>query len=298
MEEATRLDHYATAYLERLGLDREPPSVEALARLHRAHVERIPYETLWIPLGEAWTVDPNESQRRIATEQRGGYCFHLNGSLHRLLTALGYHTVRHIGTVHGPEGPTPDGHANHLALTVHNLASQNDRLNGSNWYVDVGLGDALYEPIPLCVGPHIQGPMHLTMTDLGSSRWRLGHDPQLGSFTAMTFNTEPTEMASFANRHSELSTSLHSRFVRTVTVQRRDATGADILRGLILKRVGDQPTSTELFTADEWFTALRDVFDLPLQHLDRDARSRLWNRVNDAHNRWQTPDNNGSISRE
>jgi N-hydroxyarylamine O-acetyltransferase len=289
MEEATGLDHYVTAYLERLGLDREAPSVDALARLHRAHVERIPYETLWIPLGEAWTVDPTDSQRRIATERRGGYCFHLNGSFHRLLTELGYQTVRHVGTVHGPEGPTPDGYANHLALTVHNLASETDSLNGSDWYVDVGLGDALHEPIPLRVGRHIQGPMHLTMTDLGSSTWRLGHDPQIGSFTAMTFNTEPTEMASFANRHIELSTSPQSRFVRTVTVQRRDATGADILRGLVLKRVGEQPASTELSAADEWFGALSDVFNLPLNHLSRDTRSQLWDRVNDAHNRWQKP---------
>jgi N-hydroxyarylamine O-acetyltransferase len=289
MDESTGLGNYVAAYLDRLRLDREPPSVEALARLCRAHVERIPYETLWIHLSEDWTVDPAESQRRIATEQRGGYCFHLNGSFHRLLTALGYQTVKHIGTVHGPDGPTPDGYANHLALTVNNLASENDSLNGSDWYVDVGLGDALHEPIPFRVGPHIQGPMNLTMTDLGSSRWQLGHDPQIGSFTAMTFNTAPTEMASFANRHTELSTSPQSRFVRTVTVQRRDATGADIMRGLVLKRVGEQPSSTELGTADRWFSALREVFDLPLQHLGRDARSRLWNRVNDSHNRWQKP---------
>jgi N-hydroxyarylamine O-acetyltransferase len=289
MEEATRLDRYVAAYLERLRLDREPPTVEALARLHRAHVERIPYETLWVALAEAWTVDPAESQRRIATEQRGGYCFHLNGSFHRLLTALGYQTARHIGTVHGPDGPMADGYANHLALTVHNLASETDSLDGKDWYVDVGLGDALHEPIPFRVGPQIQGPMHLTMTNLGSSRWQLGHDPHIGSFTAMTFNTEPTEMASFVNRHTELSTSPQSRFVRTVTVQRRDATGADILRGLILRRVGDQLASTELRTADEWFGALRNTFNLPLKHLGRDERTQLWNRVNDAHNRWQTP---------
>lgn len=34
-----------TAYLDRLGLDAEPPSLQALTRLHRAHVERIAYET-------------------------------------------------------------------------------------------------------------------------------------------------------------------------------------------------------------------------------------------------------------
>lgn len=30
-----------TAYLDRLGLDAEPPSAGALARLHRAQVERV-----------------------------------------------------------------------------------------------------------------------------------------------------------------------------------------------------------------------------------------------------------------
>ena len=55
------------AYLARLGLDREPPSVEAMFRLHEAHAERIPYETLWIQLGE-----PRDRPGRLAgAPQRG-----------------------------------------------------------------------------------------------------------------------------------------------------------------------------------------------------------------------------------
>ena len=73
-------------------------------RLHRAHVERVPYETLWIPLGEAWGVDPADAVRRIATRQRGGYCFHLNGAFSELLRWLGYDVTRHLGGVHGPDG--------------------------------------------------------------------------------------------------------------------------------------------------------------------------------------------------
>ena len=41
----------------RLRIDAEPPSVDALHRIHRAHVDRIPYETTWIQLGEQWTID-------------------------------------------------------------------------------------------------------------------------------------------------------------------------------------------------------------------------------------------------
>src|SRR4051812_37631419 len=68
------------AYLSRLGLEAEPPSVDALQRLHRRQVERIPYETLWIQAGGAWGIDPVDSVRRIALQRRGGYCYHLNGA--------------------------------------------------------------------------------------------------------------------------------------------------------------------------------------------------------------------------
>src|SRR5437868_5974035 len=78
------------AYLDRLGLDVEPPSVDALFQVHRAHVERVAYETLWIHLGEGWSVDPADSVERVARGRRGGYCFHLNGAMSELLRGLGY----------------------------------------------------------------------------------------------------------------------------------------------------------------------------------------------------------------
>ncbi|MEO7369364.1 MAG: arylamine N-acetyltransferase, partial [Ilumatobacteraceae bacterium] len=93
------------AYLARLGLDAEPPSVEALLRLQSRHVERVPYETLWIHAGEAWGLDPAESVARIALHGRGGYCYHLNGALAELLESLGYVVHRHVGGVHGADGP-------------------------------------------------------------------------------------------------------------------------------------------------------------------------------------------------
>lgn len=82
------------AYLIRLGLDPEPPSVDALDRLHRAHVERVPYETAWIHEGRRWTTDPDAAMARIAHDGRGGYCYHLNGALALLLAALGYRVSR------------------------------------------------------------------------------------------------------------------------------------------------------------------------------------------------------------
>src|SRR5438270_11139622 len=106
-------------YLRRLGLEREPPSVPALHRLHRAHVERVPYETVWIHTGDRYSCSAEESLARIARTSRGGYCFHLNGAFSELLAALGYRVVRHVGGVHGPDGPSKQAMTNHLVLTVH-----------------------------------------------------------------------------------------------------------------------------------------------------------------------------------
>ena len=87
------------AYLRRLGAAVEPPSADALIRLHRAHVERIAWETLWIHLGEGWSIDPAAAARRLATGGRGGYCFHLNGGFSELLRSLGYRVAQHVGDV-------------------------------------------------------------------------------------------------------------------------------------------------------------------------------------------------------
>jgi N-hydroxyarylamine O-acetyltransferase len=277
-------DSLVAGYLKRLGLEPEPPSVDALRRLHRAHVERIPYETLWLHLGEPWTVDSLASVERIVHEQRGGYCFHVNAAFHELLCALGYSSQRHVGTVHGPEGPTPERYGNHLALTVSGLPNAD---GNSDWYLDAGLGDALYGLMPLREGTYTQDPMTFALGFQSDGTWRLHHDTTLGSFTAMTFSLASAEMPEFAGMHQYLATSPQSHFARTVTVQRRDATGIDILRGLVLKRLGSNAASVEFETAGEWFEMLGDMFGLPLTHVASEAKHALWNKSCATHIAWR-----------
>jgi N-hydroxyarylamine O-acetyltransferase len=188
------------AYLSRLGLEREPPSAEGLARIHRAHVERVPYETLWIHLGERWTVDPAASLDRIAGRRRGGYCYHLNGALSELLRDLGYDVVRHVGGVHGPDGPAEADLGNHLVLTVRGLPT--DEHPDGTWYVDAGLGDALHDPLPLRAGTYRSGPFRFVLEETpgGVGDWHLAHDPA-GGFTGMAWRSAPAGMAAFADRH-------------------------------------------------------------------------------------------------
>ncbi|MFB9721747.1 arylamine N-acetyltransferase family protein [Planobispora longispora] len=275
-----------SAYLRRIGGAGDgPPSAESLRLLHRAHVERVPYECLEIWLDRPTSVDPAESAGRIL-RGRGGYCYHLNGAFSLLLQGLGYRVTRHFGGVQGNAERPAGVDGNHLVLTVSGLPTAENP--GGGWLVDSGLGDALHEPLPLVEGVYRQGPFSygLRPSEVAPGGWRFDHDPR-GSFLGMDFGPESVEMTAFAGMHRHLSTSPDSGFVRVATVQRRDAAGVDILRGLVLTRVGDRENRLTVETPDDYFALLADVFGLTLDDVGPAGRAALWDRLVTAQEAWE-----------
>jgi N-hydroxyarylamine O-acetyltransferase len=195
----------AAAYLRRIGIDDDlgPPSVQGLFALHRAHVERVPYETIEIQLGRPTTVDPHEAYERIVGESRGGYCYHLNGSFSLLLDALGYDVTWHRAGVQVGSEPEPVGATgSHLALTVSGLPADDNPEGG----------------------------------------WRFEQNPRL-SWIGMDFRPGVATQDDFAEQHDRLSTDPESPFVRWFTVQRRHADGIDALVDREMRHIpGDDGT--------------------------------------------------------
>lgn len=272
------------AYLARLGVEAAPPTADTLRLIVQRQAERVPYETLWIPAGERWSIDPAQAAWRIAFAGRGGYCYHLNGALGLLLRSLGYAVHGHVGGVQAGDEPSPNAMGNHLVLTVTDLPSD---LNPSGrWYVDAGLGDALHEPLPLAPGAYLQQPFRLTLEPVGESAWQLTHDPA-GGFRSMTWTTGEALSTDFAAQHEWLSTAPESGFVQVPMAERRDATGVDVIRGVVLARVGANAFTAEPITRQsEWFEVLADVFDLRFETTPPESRQRLWDKVIDAHRVW------------
>jgi N-hydroxyarylamine O-acetyltransferase len=272
-------------YLRRLGLPAAAPTVDFLTELHRAHVERVAYNTMDIHLGRRTTVDPEQAAHRIVATGRGGYCFHLNGALSALLAALGFDVRRHRGWVTGHAGRSAETFANHLALSVHGLPTGANP--GGDWFVDAGLGDALHEPLPLRAGRYAQGPFRYEIARCATG-WQFGHDPDAGSFVAMEFEERSASMARFRGPHRNLSTKADSPFVQRVLAQRRDATGLDKLIGCTLVRVDDGGSrTTEIADREGWFEALADVFSLTLTDAVPRERDRLWQRAYESHLAWK-----------
>lgn len=266
-------------YLRRLGIpEREPPSAEALWRLHTAHIARVPYDSLDIQLGKPASLDPAGSARRVVRDSRAGYCYHLNGAFSALLTALGYRVTRHKGGASMSDDEPPNVDGGHLALTVSGLGDD-------GWMVDAGLGDGLFAPIPLAEGAYQQGPFHFTLrrSVVAPGGWQFGHDRQ-GSFNTLDFGPEEVEMDVFAEQHQHLSHSPDSGFVRVCTVQRRDADAIDILRALTLTRRDAAGVSKTLLENEkDWRAAVADVFGIEPRVYAEPEWAKLWDAARTQH---------------
>ena len=261
------------AYLRRLGWAARPaPTKATLIELHRAHAERIPYETVWIALGERRGLDAGDSVRHIV-DGRGGYCYHLNGAFGALLAWLGFEVHRHrAGCQAGPADP-PGITGDHLGISV--------VLPDGPWMVDLGLGDGLHEPVPLRTGRYPQGPttFGIRPSAVAPGGWRFDHHA-LGSFTGVDFAPEGAVLADFAENHAWQSSSPESGHVRVVIAARRDAKAVTILRGRVLRVVdAGGRHDAELDGISDYFAVLADVFGLPLSDVDGRRRMALWARV-------------------
>lgn len=263
-----------TALLEHL--DHEPAgvSVDGLIALQRAYLDRVPYENLEIQLGRPTTIDPFESAWRVVSS-RGGYCFHMNGTLGGLLVSLGYDVTLTRGRTLGGDD---NAWAEHMALLVD--------IAGETWLADVGLGDGFRDPIRLTPAAHEQGPFSYRLEQADDRLWRFHHDER-ASIPGFEVDSTPVGLDAFEAKHTELSTSPDSGFVQKLVVQTRRPDHALTLRGCVFARAD----ATGLHRSDvteesDWFGLLHDEFGLRLDDVDDDAKAALWKKVRTAHDDW------------
>ncbi|WP_163996329.1 arylamine N-acetyltransferase family protein [Pyxidicoccus caerfyrddinensis] len=128
----------ATRYLERFGAEAGAP----LARLHRAHLEAVPFENLDIHLERPIRLDEDALFEKVVLQRRGGFCYELNGLFARLLRTLGYGvTLLSARVATKPDGSEYGPELDHLALLVEDASGR--------WLADVGFGECFVEPLRL-----------------------------------------------------------------------------------------------------------------------------------------------------
>lgn len=126
------------AYLSRINVRQNyQPTLAYLKQLHRSHLFAIPFENLDIHHGRKIMLDVHRSFRKVIEEQRGGFCYELNGLFYHLLLQLKFDCKLISARVFREDGSLgPD--FDHMAIVV--------RIDGVRWLVDVGFGDSFIEP--------------------------------------------------------------------------------------------------------------------------------------------------------
>jgi arylamine N-acetyltransferase len=277
----TTTSEAVSAYLSFLGYaDRPPPTLEALRDVHLRHLARVPYENLSIMLGRPPSVDPLDSLERVATVGRAGYCFHQNGVLETALVDLGFAVSRRGGHVWTSEEDRWSGTLNHLVIVVSGLPTEDNP--GGDWWPDVGLGDAIAEPLPLVVGDYDQGGFRYALTEVRDDGFSFTADP-MGSFSGVEVAAAPT-LAEVEHCHATLSTAPDGRFAKLLVVQRRGVDAVDVVRGCLYHRITPgQQTEDELTTYADWRAAIADRCGLSLAGLEDDELRALYERMWKGH---------------
>lgn len=171
-------------YLARIGLDVAPPlDLGGLAALQHAHLSAVPFENIDVFNGVRVRVDTDWSLDKIVHQDRGGWCFELNGAFAWLLDALGFE-VALLGAAALLAGPNVV--VDHLTLEV---------TIDEPYLVDVGFGDSFISPLRL----HQAGPQ-----DGGSGTFELIPSSQGTTLTRHDAEGFPEPQYRFKRTHRTL----------------------------------------------------------------------------------------------
>lgn len=193
----------------------------------------------------------------------------------------------HPANVHGAEGPEHIKLENHAAIIAEGLSSESNP-NG-RWWVDVGLGDALHEQMPLMNTVVKQDAMQFGMEAVdqnGVGDWHLITDPSCW-IAGGSMAEQPASLRNFVDRHHFNMYSPESGYAKVVTAQLRKPYGKTILRGCVLTKTNGEFVTTHTSTSlPEWLEVLGDEFGLTFENVPESSLKKLWVKVQKIHDEW------------
>ena len=244
-------------YLARIGVRDAEPDLETLRTLHRAQVMAIPFENLNPLTGRPVLLETPDLVRKMIAENRGGYCFELNGLFLAALNAIGFRT-RPL--------------AARVAITNEQYGVRSHQITlveieGRRWIADVGFGgNGLIDPVPLEEGfEEDQGHDCFRVLRDDDYGWRLEHKLPTGWRISYAFSLDPFLFQDYQLMNYYVSRSPDSLFTRIPLCCRVTQHERRIIFGNTLKiRREGQTLTTPLETSAEFRNVLARDFGLEL----------------------------------
>ncbi|MBM7646659.1 N-hydroxyarylamine O-acetyltransferase [Scopulibacillus daqui] len=251
-------------YLERFKA--VPPlqiDLSSLSRLQYLHITHIPFENLDVIHQIPITLNIENLYCKVVKQQRGGFCYELNGLFQQLLDQLGFNSYLIAGTVYAGDGKWAKEES-HAAIIV-----ELDK----PYLVDVGFGDSFRQPIPLSgeIATDISGSyriieesqgVYLLQRKRGGEEWQIQH----------RFTCSPRSLTSFNDACRYNETSPDSPFTKEILVTIATEKGRDTLSGDTLTITNGQNKMKKHISKDQLEQVLK-------KHFKIDAKSVYHNKT-------------------
>ncbi len=256
---ALRID--VDAYLRRIGLNQEDPSMNYLKKLQKAHLLKIPFENLDIHYGSKIILDYSKIFDKIVLRGRGGFCYEANGLFYHLLYHLGFDCYVIAAQVFREETQEFGRPFDHLVILVN--------LDDHQWIVDVGFGDGPISPLKIDKNVQIDYTRY----------WRIDSDPDENLILKVSndtsyfkskylFSTDEKQLIQFMEMCEYHQKSPDSPFTQKKLITQLTPNGRVTLtdRKLKILELGEV-VETEILHEDEFLSKLEHHFGITHRQL-------------------------------
>ncbi|HSP21615.1 MAG TPA: arylamine N-acetyltransferase [Planococcus sp. (in: firmicutes)] len=249
----------STAYLKRFhAFTVEELYLQDLAKLQSLHMQYVPFENLDVIRKKPIYLNLETIYDKIVNNNRGGYCYELNGLFHWLLQELGFDAKLISATVVKPDG-TSAKKDTHAAIVVE---------LDTPYLIDVGFGDSTVTPIPLSGERQTDHSGTYRIEALGEGFYGLiresgGKDGD--ERILYRFNTEEKALADFHEGCVFNQVSSESTFTHDDLATRATEDGRITLSGDVLVLTKDGAKTKRALSSEEKTKVLKEDFGLELE---------------------------------
>ena len=245
-------------YLERLKIERvSQPDLHNLKKFHRNHLHNIPFENLDIHYNKKIILDFDLLEKKILNNNRGGFCYELNGLFYKLLTGLDYNVKMISAGVYNDEG-APGADYDHMALIV--------KINDDEYLVDVGFGDSFLEPLKFELDIIQKDDAGFFKITKYRDRYKLSRSSGGKNFKdEYLFSVQEEKLSNFEERCAYLQTSPESHFTQKIICSKATENGRITLSDfkIIITQNGVK-SEIQLKDKDEFLESLKKYFGIVL----------------------------------
>lgn len=247
-----------TEYLNRINFSGDlKPSLNLLRNLQKAHLLTVPFENLDIHLHRKIELDTHKMYQKIVEQNRGGFCYELNGLFFELLTYLGFEVKRISARVFDKEkgyGPEFD----HLALIV--------KMEEVEYLTDVGFGEFAFFPLKIEMGKEQSDPRGTFILDQYEAGFIRVNKSNGGKLNPeYIFKNEEKELIDFKEICDHYQSHPDSHFKKKRMISLPTKEGRVTLSGNILKtKEGDTMEESLIQNEKDYERKLWDFFGVRL----------------------------------